>query len=150
MSGKRLDLAWISVKDFKKAIKFYTEVVGLKIAEINEEWCWAELIGEKDGFRLGIGGECQPGEEENCPVKPGQNAVITITVPNLEIEMNELQKKGVRFVGKIQEVPGHVKMQLVQDIDGNYLHFVEKLPTHAHTHHRHEHHHEHGGCCKGH
>ena len=144
MSAKKIDLAWIPVQDFKKAIKFYTEVVGLQIAEINEEWHWAELEGKEGGIRLGIGQY----QSEQCPVKPGHNAVLSFTVKNVETARKEMEQKGVTLVGDIEEIPGHVKMQLIKDSEGNFIHLVEKLPAHAS--HGHGHSHEHGGCCGGH
>ncbi len=140
MSAKSLDLVWISVNDFKKAIKFYTEVVGLKLLECNEEWGWAELEGKNGGIKLGIGQHRpQPGA-----IEPGQNAVMTFTVENIDHAVKNFRQKGATLVGEIEEVPGHVKMQMVKDVDGNCFHLVEtldqKMPEHVHHHS--------GGCCK--
>ena len=44
--SKSIDLVWITVSDFSRAVKFYTEVVGLQLLEKNDEWGWAELRGE--------------------------------------------------------------------------------------------------------
>ena len=41
MNLKSMDLAWIVVNDLQKAIKFYTETVGLKLVEFHEEFEWA-------------------------------------------------------------------------------------------------------------
>src|SRR5436853_363159 len=98
MHAKSIGLAWIVVKDFKKAVKFYTEVVGLKVAEMNEEWGWAELEGrEGEGMRLGIAQQREKGQD---PVAPGQNAVVTFTVDDLEKAVKHLQKQGSTLVGK--------------------------------------------------
>jgi len=123
-----IDLSWIVVKDLKKAIKYYTEVVGLKLMEHNEEYHWAELQGHQGGARLGIAQECDMEE-----VKPGQNAVVTFRVDNIEDALEEMKKKGAACVGKLFEVPGHVKMQTVQDTDGNRFQMVEVL-VHACAH----------------
>lgn len=140
MSAKSLDLVWISVNDFKKAIKFYTEVVGLKLLECNEEWGWAELEGQNGGIKLGIG-QYRPKQDA---VEPGQNAVMTFTVENIDQAVKDLRQKGATLIGEIEEVPGHVKMQMVKDVDGNYFHLVEildqEMPEHVHQHS--------GGCCK--
>jgi predicted enzyme related to lactoylglutathione lyase len=69
-----LDLAWIVVKDLKKAVKFYTETVGLKLLELHEEFGWAELQGPDGGARLGIGVE-----NDKDPIKAGTNACVTFT-----------------------------------------------------------------------
>lgn len=117
-----IDLVWIVVADFKKAIKFYTEIVGLKVLSSHDAMGWAELGTEQGGATLGIA------QQSNyCPIAPGQNAVMTFTVDNLEEAIADFKKKGAKLVGEIQEVPGHVKLQLFVDSDGNHSQLVETL-----------------------
>ena len=123
MQPKSLDLAWIVVKDFKKAIQFYTETVGLKLGNVDENYGWAELQGHNGGAYLGIAQE-QSGKDG---LKSGQNACVTFTVDNIEKAISDLKKKGAHCVGPLQEVPGHVKLQMVTDEDGNSFQIVEKL-----------------------
>src|SRR5262249_16846620 len=110
------------VKDIKKAIKFYTEVVGLKVMEYNEQYNWAELRGKDGGATLGI---AQKSDQEI--IQPGQNAVVTLTVESLVKAKAELSKKGGKTLGEVIEIPGHVKIQSFVDHDGNHLQLVEKL-----------------------
>jgi predicted enzyme related to lactoylglutathione lyase len=117
-----IQLIWIVVKDLKKAIQFYTEVVGMKLHELNEGYGWAELSGTQDGTRLGI---AQMNDREN--IQPGQNAVVTMSVANLEKSREELIRKGIKMVGEVIEVPGVVKMQTLTDVDGNHFQLVESL-----------------------
>lgn len=125
MQAKTIGLAWIIVKDLKKAVNFYTETAGLKLLEMNEEWGWAELEGhEGEGMRLGIAQQNPKGQD---PVEPGQNAVLTFTVDNLDHAVKELQKKGAALVGSIETVPGHVKMQSVRDTEGNLFQLVQDI-----------------------
>lgn len=129
MRGKSIGMVWIVVKDFKRAVKFYTEVAGLKLVEMNEEWGWAELEGhDGDGSRLGI---AQQRAEVEDPIQPGQNAVLTITVDNIEKAVKSLHQQGAQLIGPIEEVPGHVKMQMIRDTEGNYFQVVETIPEMA-------------------
>lgn len=114
-------LSWIVVKDVKKAIRFYTEVVGLTLREESPEYGWAELSGP-EGCRLGIAQEC-----DQMQTKAGTNAVITITVKNLDSARAFFLQKGAHLVGEVMEVPGHVRMQTFLDADGNMMQIVEKL-----------------------
>jgi predicted enzyme related to lactoylglutathione lyase len=124
-TAKSIDLVWIVVKDFKTAVKFYTDVVGLKLMEMNEEWGWAELQGyDEEGMRLGIAQQSLEGQD---PVQPGQNAVLTIKVDNIDKATKNLLKQNAKLVGSIVEVPGHVKLQTVKDSEGNYFQLVEKI-----------------------
>ena len=60
-------------------------------------------------------------------MKAGSNAVICINVVDVVAAQAELASKNVRIIGDIQEVPGQVKMILVQDPSGNLYNVVEKL-----------------------
>lgn len=122
MSAKSMELAWIVVKDLKKAVQFYTEVIGLKLLELNEEFNWAELEGKEGGARLGI---AQMGSQEGF--EPGENAFLTFTVDDLFLAKADVQNKGAKFIGEIEEVPGHVRMLMVIDLDGNRFQLVQKL-----------------------
>lgn len=122
MKVKAIGLSWIVVKNIKQAVSYYTDVVGLKLVEFHEEFGWAELEGFEGGSRLGIAQET-PKEQ----VSAGQNAVVTFTVENLENAKNKMVKKGAKCEGDVLEVPGHVKMQTVVDLDGNRFQIVELL-----------------------
>jgi len=121
MNTQGIHLAWIVVKDIQKAIKFYTEVVGLALREFNTEFGWAELSGP-DGAALGIAQHSSHSE-----IQPGQNAVMTITVKDLDVALKDWKKRGVKLVGEIMEIPGQVKLQTFVDQDGNTLQLCQKL-----------------------
>ena len=127
MKVKGMELAWISVSDFEKAIKFYTEILGLKLLDKNDEWGWAELGGHEGGARIGIARYSSSIDEIHSPIKPGQNALMTFTVDNLDQTIQEMKKNDVQFIGDVVVVPEEVKMQTVKDKDGNILQFVEMI-----------------------
>lgn len=124
MNLKSMDLAWIVVSDLKKAVKFYTETVGLKLLKMEEMWGWAELQGPQGGARIGI---AQITERSPDNVKPGENAVMTFTVVDIEKAIADMVKKGTKLEGSLQEVPGHVKMQTMIDTDGNRFQLAQLL-----------------------
>src|SRR3989338_340225 len=102
-----MDLAWVVVKDFKKAKTFFTETLGLKIQEECTDYNWLEVQGKKGGALVGLCESC-----DMTPIQAGQNAVLTFTCDNLEKTRAELEKKKVKFVGDVMEVPDQVKMIL--------------------------------------
>lgn len=122
MSIQSIDMAWIVVNDLQKAVKFYTDVLGLKLIEISPEFGWAELQGHQGGAFLGIA-QVHPSEDHPA----GHNAVITLTVDDLNQSTADFEKKGGKTVGAILEIPGHVKMRHIIDLDGNKLQLVQKL-----------------------
>jgi predicted enzyme related to lactoylglutathione lyase len=119
---KSINLAWIVVSDFKKSLTFFTEVVGMKLMEKNEEFGWAELMGKDGGSILGI---AQERKEE--VIQAGKNAVVTFTVDNLEKTKENYKKHGVKLIGETLEIPGHVKMQTFADGDGNLFQIAELI-----------------------
>lgn len=121
MKPQGIELSWIVVKDIKGAIKYYTHVIGLDLKEYNEEYGWAELSGP-NGSLLGIAQECPEND-----TKAGTNAVLTITVQDINKTIERYRKEGVQLVGEVIEIPGHVKMQTFRDKDGNTLQIVQKL-----------------------
>ena len=121
MIVKNMGLAWITVSDFSKSKHFFTETLGLKISSVAQEYGWMELQAQSGDFLLGVGKD----SAENV-IKPGKNAVVTMTVDNAIAAKTELESKKIK-VSEIQEIPGHVKMAFFQDYDGNYFQLVEQL-----------------------
>lgn len=122
MKSTKIELSWIVVSDLKKAKKFYTETLGLKVHESSEEYGWLEVQGTQGGAFLGI---AQASDKEE--IQAGSNAVVTITVDNLIAAIEELKKKQVRFIGEVIEIPEQVKMMSFSDADGNRFQLVERL-----------------------
>lgn len=122
MKPRGIELGWIVVKDINAAIKFYTEVVGLKLLEHNKDFGWAELSGP-EGSRLGIAQY----NAEHSDMKAGSNAVLTITVDDIQKAREDLLKKKVNLIGDVMEIPGEVKMQTFKDGDGNTFQLCELL-----------------------
>ncbi|MCH9609599.1 MAG: hypothetical protein S4CHLAM45_15310 [Chlamydiales bacterium] len=116
------NLAWIVVDDLQKAIKYYTEIIGLKVVEVCEDFGWAELSPQKGDFRLGI---AQKSDHER--VQPGSNAITAFCVENLEESIKDLKSKGVEIIGDVMVIPEHVKLQMIKDPDGNQFQLVEKI-----------------------
>lgn len=114
-------LSWIVVKDFKSAIRFYTEVLGFSIQSETPEYGWAELSGP-EGAIVALAQE-----NPSAPYKAGINAIITITVKDINTARRALFDAGTKLHGEIEEIPGHVKMQTFEDADGNILQLAEKL-----------------------
>ena len=118
-AGMSLNLVWITVSDFDKAVTYYTDVLGLEVVERVDEMGWAELKGE-GGATLGI---CRTYED----MPAGANAVVTFSVDDIETTKKELGERGIIFEGEIVEIPGHVKMQLCRDPDGNQYQICQGL-----------------------
>lgn len=122
MAIQRFELAWISVSDLARAKKFFVDTLGMNIVTDTPEYNWLEVEGKQGGARIGIG-TCG----EQSPIKPGDNAIISLTVTNLEEIKKMLENHQVTIIGEIMEVPGQVKLLLIQDADKNFIHLCEKM-----------------------
>ena len=124
---KNIGLAWISVTDLQQSKKFFTNVLGLQVSSDSAEHGWMELKAEGDSFLLGVA-QVQDDKKEGCEsVLPGQNAIVTMTVDDIVTAKAMLEQKEVKVLGDILEVPGHVKMLLFADQDGNKFQLVQML-----------------------
>jgi predicted enzyme related to lactoylglutathione lyase len=114
-------MAWVVVDNLAQSKEFFTKTLGLTMVADSPEYNWAEFSAGDD-THIGMGESC-----EGTPIKAGSNAVICINVADIVETKKELESKNVRVIGDICEVPGHVKMILIQDPSGNYYNIVQKL-----------------------
>lgn len=131
MAIKKISLCWISVSDSAKAKQFFHDTCGLEIADDASEHGWLEFVGEEGGMTLGVAIASEDKKET-----VGINAVVTLTVDDIVATKKQMEQKGVRFIGDIMEVPGHVKLATFVDPDNNTFQLVEEItPKHS------------DGCC---
>lgn len=122
MKPRSIEMAWVVVNDLPQAKEFFTKILGMKLEADSPESNWAEVSTGEGTVRIGIGANCK-----DSAVKAGQNAVICINVDDVVAVKKELEAKNVPVIGDICEVPGHVKMILIQDPSGNYYNLVQRL-----------------------
>ncbi|MEX0961832.1 MAG: VOC family protein [Simkaniaceae bacterium] len=115
------ELSWIQVKDIEKSKDFFLNTLGLSLHEEQKEFGWVELGGEKGGL-LGLASIKNDQELEF-----GKNAIITITVDDLNSIKEKLIEFGIEFIGEIHEIPGLLKMALFEDPSHNRFQLVEKF-----------------------
>src|SRR5690348_14899150 len=112
-------LATIYVSDMDRAVKFYTEALGMKLL-YQAGPGWAQIDAGK-GLILGLHGAHGGGPT------PGQNGA-TIIGFELDEPMDQayqaLSRRGVQFQGPIQETE-HVRLANFSDPDGNAFYLSE-------------------------
>lgn len=124
---KKMKMAWVLVSDLKESRDFFEKTLGLKVQDYSPEHHWMELsTGSDDDAYLGVG-QPFPGGDASSLMKPGMNAVMTFTVDDIDEAHKLMKAKGVKIIGDIEEVPGHVKMLTIQDNDGNIYQFCQRL-----------------------
>ena len=113
----KMTVAWFSANDFEQTKKFYGQVLGLK--KIFEMEKWAEFADAEGEASIGVAGTSQWGKEPN--------ATVVLRVDDIERERKRLQSSGVEFEGKIEEIPGVVKLSTFRDPSGNRLQLCQVL-----------------------
>jgi len=102
----------VMVTNMDNAVKFYTEVLGLKLKNRFGDH-WADIEGP--GIAIGL----HPTSKD---VKRGDNLQIGLKVADLDIAISALEKKGVRF--KINN-DDQVRLAFFTDPDKNSLYLVQ-------------------------
>jgi len=133
--------ACVVVRDLKKAIKFYRDILGLKLVKV------IKIEGEHPEKILGIKGikltyvklrtKDQPRHKNAIfelhhwerPKAPKQKWLghISFTVDNMDREYKRLKRLGVKFISKPLKSPvsGH-KLCFGYDPDGNLIEFADR------------------------
>lgn len=129
MAIKKLNLCWITVSDIEKSKVFFKDTCGLDLLEgSSAEHRWLEFAGkEHGGLVLGVAQLDGSQASQSIKNQTGVNAVVTMSVDDIVAEKASMEKKGVKFVGEIQEVPGIVKMATFLDPDNNTFQLVQDI-----------------------
>lgn len=107
---------YYSVTQPKRAIKFYTEGLGMKLIEESEYWIALDCYG----VRIGLHPEDNP-----IPKVPrdshGAHAGATLTLKsnNVPEDRKRLESLGAKILGEADQDWGH--MLVFEDPDGNVL-----------------------------
>ncbi len=121
MEHLRANMVVYQVQDMDRAVKFYTEMLGLPL-KIRFENHWAEI----DAGTISIG--LHPTENEEAVSGEG-GAVVSFAVEDIESLVPVLQQRGVQ-VGAIKN-PDHGKFAILKDSEGNSLHLIEFIKSWA-------------------
>jgi len=107
---------YYSVTDPKRAIRFYTEGLGMRLADESEYW----IALDCNGVRIGL----HP-EEKPIPHVPRDShgahagATLTLKSDNVPEDRMRLEKYGAKILGEADQPWGH--MLVFEDPDGNVL-----------------------------
>ncbi len=106
---------YYNVRDMKRAVGFYTEVLGMKVTYGSEYWTSLDC----GGVRVGLHGS------DAVPAVPrdahGAHAGATLTLRSTDIadDRRRLEGAGAKVLGTADEPWG--EMLVFEDLDGNVL-----------------------------
>lgn len=110
----------VGVSDLGKAIDWYSETLGFVLLYRVDDIGWAELSTSVAKVNLGL--------SQVEEVGAGGGVTPTFGTTDIEAAKSELDIKGIRQDGPIQDIPNLVRLLTFYDPDGNALMFYEQLP----------------------
>ena len=116
---------YYSVTNPERAIKFYTEALGMRLVSENEFW----IVLDCHGVTVGLHPESKP-----VPHIPRDShgahagATLTLKSDNVPEDRQKLERHGSKILGEDDQPWGH--MLVFEDLDGNVLKLMN--PKHDH------------------
>ena len=107
----------VFVTDWKRALAFYHETLGISVNFESEEMGWAQLDT----------GECNLAIERLAPDDPeaaaliGRNVGVSLQVDDIQATFERLVSRGVEFVGAPERQPWGGVLAHLKDPDGNIV-----------------------------
>ena len=134
--------ACVVVKNLDKSLKFYRDILGLKVSKIlTAEGKYPQTVLNIKGIKLTYVKMRTKGQPKNSPSvfelhywrspeisRKVKYNHISFTVQDLDREYKRLRRRDVRFISKPMQAPyGYTKICFGYDPDNNLIEFVEDL-----------------------
>ena len=116
MKTMELDHVYYWTTDIDRSVKFYEDVVGLKLAR-RDDGNWA--LFEAGPVHLALHGAI-----EGRPFQAG-GATAVFKVDDLDTARAALEERGATFAEHVGEVQGFARFASFQDPDGNVVQIIE-------------------------
>ena len=115
----RLMLVRVFVRDLERAVRFYTETLGMKLSFRSDPLGWAQL--GIDGADLAL--ERDRGERANDSEEElvGRFVGVSLAVADIDTTYETLRARGVEFLRPPEKMPWGGVLAHFRDPDGNVL-----------------------------
>jgi catechol 2,3-dioxygenase-like lactoylglutathione lyase family enzyme len=105
------------VSDIETSTRFYRDVLNLPIKSQSKDW--TEFFNRETVLAL------HPARKaRNQPTSPQGNVLVGFMVSDLEAEVQQLQKKNVKFFKRLKDEP-FGKHAIIEDPDGHLISLAE-------------------------
>jgi catechol 2,3-dioxygenase-like lactoylglutathione lyase family enzyme len=115
----------VFVRDWPRAIRFYTETLGIPLASRSDEFGWAQL--DTGAAQLALE-RFRPGEEEEAPDSEGDLVGrflgVSLAVADIDATYRRLRSRGVEFLEPPAVMPWGGVLAHLRDPDGNVVTLV--------------------------
>jgi predicted enzyme related to lactoylglutathione lyase len=110
------------LRDFERAVRFYSETLGMKLSIRNDQVGWAQLQLEGADLALELDrGERDDGDDDDMV---GRFVGVSLAVNDIEQTYRSLRKRGVDFVAPPERMPWGGILAHFRDPDRNVLTLV--------------------------
>jgi predicted enzyme related to lactoylglutathione lyase len=108
---------YYNVKDMNRAIRFYSEALGMKKTYGHEHWTTMTLGSFQLGLHWSEGTDVPPTPRDSHGQHCG--ATVTFLSDNIAEDRGRLERQGAKILGEADQPWGH--MLVFEDLDGNVL-----------------------------
>lgn len=113
------------VQDMARALRFYRDVLGLKVGAEGDDWSALDVGGVRVGLHATGGQLVPPVPKNEDGAKAG--ATLTLRVDDIRAEVARLRAAGVNFLGPVYEASWGSVVAFT-DPDGNVLKLMQPAP----------------------
>ena len=129
----RLDHVAFRVADLDRAIRFYSDCLGLKLLfkerdeDHHEAFAFLELEGGNLELLQDLDENNRPVEYAPPPVHPPYTPHLAIATDDLEFLVTSIEDEGIPILKGPMEIPAKVRWLYISDPDNNIVEFVQWL-----------------------
>ncbi len=113
------------VQDMARALRFYRDVLGLKVSAEGDDWSALDVGGVRVGLHATGGQPVPPVPKDEDGAKAG--GTLTLRVDDIRAEVARLRAAGVNFLGSVYEASWGSVVAFA-DPDGNVLKLMRPAP----------------------
>jgi catechol 2,3-dioxygenase-like lactoylglutathione lyase family enzyme len=110
----------VFVTDWERAIRFYSDTLGMAVAHRSDEWGWAQMATGEGQLALE---RVDAGDDEGQALV-GRFLGVSLQVANVVAIYEALAERGVEFVAPPERQPWGGILAHLRDPDGNVLTLV--------------------------
>jgi catechol 2,3-dioxygenase-like lactoylglutathione lyase family enzyme len=119
-----LSVERVFVTDWARAVRFYTETVGIPAVVRHDAAGWAQLDTGPGQLALE---RVDPGDDEGRALV-GRFVGVSLAVPDVELAYRRLRDRGVEFPGPPEKQSWGGVLAHFRDPDGNVITLVGRAP----------------------
>lgn len=109
---------YYNVENMDRAVKFYRDILGLKVVDSNPYWTSLEIGGMRMGLHWTEGGPVPAVPRDDHGAHAG--GTVTFRCEEIEKTHDALRSRGVKFLSGVTSNPWG-KLAVFEDPDGNVL-----------------------------